>query len=186
MQIARPVGLAQIGLADQPAAHFRAFPLEVSMPIAAGTQAPNFTLFHAKGETTTLSDLRGQKVVIAFFPAAFTGNCQKELCSFQDQLAAFNDIGAKVLGISVDGLFANLAFASQNNIQFPILSDYGRDAVRAYDVALDDFAGMEGYTASHRAVFVIDAKGKVAWSWQGANPGVLPNYDDVSAAVAAA
>lgn len=156
------------------------------MALAAGNPAPNFTLFAGKGETVTLSELRGQKVVLAFFPAAFTGVCQKELCTFQDQLAQFNGMNATVLGIAVDGLFSLLAFKSQNDIAFPLLSDHDRSTVRAYDVALDDFAGIEGYTASHRAVFVVDAEGQIAWAWQGANPGVEPDYDAVAAAVAAA
>ncbi|TNE92617.1 MAG: redoxin domain-containing protein [Deltaproteobacteria bacterium] len=156
------------------------------MALAAGTAAPDFTLFQSKGETVTLSELRGNKVVLVFFPAAFTGLCQEELCSFQDALAQFNDMNAKVLGISVDGLFTVMAFKSQNGLEFPVLTDYSRSTVRAYDVALDNFAGMEGYTASQRAVFVIDAEGTIAWSWQGANPGVLPDYDAVAAAVAAA
>lgn len=156
------------------------------MALEAGNPAPDFTLFHAKGETITLSELRGQKVVLAFFPAAFTGICQKEMCTFQDQLAQFNDMNATVLGIAVDGLFSLLAFKNQNDIAFPLLSDFDRSTVRAYGVALDNFAGMEGYTASHRAVFVVDAKGQIAWAWQGANPGVEPDYAAVAAAVAAA
>jgi peroxiredoxin len=156
------------------------------MAITPGNPAPDFTLFHAKGETLTLSDFRGQNVVLAFFPAAFTGNCEKEMCSLQDALAQFNALGSKVLGISVDGLFTNLAFASQNALEFPLLTDYSRSTVRAYDVALDNFAGMPGYTSAQRAVVVVNAEGIVAWSWQGENPGVLPDIAEVQAAVKAA
>ncbi|MCO4746517.1 MAG: peroxiredoxin [Proteobacteria bacterium] len=156
------------------------------MAIAPGNPAPDFTLFHAKGETLTLSDFRGQTVVLAFFPAAFTGKCEEELCSLQDALAEFNELGSKVLGISVDGLFTNLAFASQNALSFPLLTDYTRSTVRAYDVAYDNFVGMPGYTSAQRAVVIVNADGIVAWSWQGANPGVLPDIEEVKAAVNAA
>lgn len=147
-------------------------------------QAPDFTLHRTKTETVTLSSLRGQKVVLAFFPAAFTGVCEKELCTFRDSLADLNDLNATVLGISVDGPFANIAFADKNDLNFPILSDYGREVTRAYDVAMDDFAGLTGYTVSKRAVFVVDEAGNVSYKWIGPHPGVEPSYDEVKAALA--
>ena len=148
-----------------------------------GKTAPDFSLLNTNREAVSLSGLRGGKVVLAFFPAAFTGVCEKEVCAFQDALASFNDVGATVLGISVDGPFANAAFAAKNNINFPILSDYGRDAVNAYGIGIDNFAGMNGYTAANRCVFVIDEAGVVTYEWTAPNPGVEPNYDEVKAAV---
>ncbi len=148
-----------------------------------GQTAPDFTLFNHEKKPVTLSDLRGKKVVLAFFPAAFTGVCTKELCTFRDSMAAMNDLNATVLGISVDAPFSNAAFAKQNELNFPLLSDYARGAVRAYGVALDNFAGMEGYTASQRAVFVVDEAGKVVYEWIAPNPGVEPDYDAVKAAL---
>ena len=93
-------------------------------------------------------------------------------------------LGATVFGVSVDAPFANAAFASKNGLNFDILSDYARAAVRAYDVAHDDFAGMTGYTAAKRSVFVIDGEGTIRYRWVAPNPGVEPNYDEVKAAVA--
>ncbi len=151
-----------------------------------GNPAPDFTLPNTAREAVTLSGLRGKKVVLAFFPAAFTGVCKKELCTFQSSLADFGDLGAEVLGISVDAPFSNGAFAAANGVNFPILSDYGRSATSAYGVAVEDFAGMSGYTASQRSVFVVDTAGNVAWAWIAPNPGVEPTYDDVRAAVEAA
>lgn len=153
--------------------------------LEVNAQAPDFTLPSHKREMVSLSSFRSQKVVLAFFPAAFTGVCQKELCTFRDSLADLNKVDATVLGISVDAPFSNAAFAEKNGLNFPILSDYKRDVVRAYDVALDDFAGMPGYTAAKRAVFVIDREGRVAYAWVGPNPGVEPNYDEVKQAVMA-
>jgi glutaredoxin-dependent peroxiredoxin len=148
------------------------------------SQAPDFTLHHSKTDAVTLSDLRGQKVVLAFFPAAFTGVCEKELCTFRDSLADLNALNATVLGICVDGPFANMAFAAKNDLNFPILSDYSREVTRAYDVALDDFAGLAGYTVSKRAVFIVDEEGTVSYEWIGAHPGLEPNYAEVQAALA--
>ncbi len=148
-----------------------------------GQQAPHFTLFdHSKTEVS-LSSLQGQKVVLAFFPAAFTGVCQKELCTFQSNLAQLNEANGIVLGVSVDGPFSNAAFAKANNLEFQLLSDYSRSTVEAYGIALNNFAGMEGYTASQRAVFVIDEAGTVIYEWVAENPGIEPDYDAVKNAL---
>ena len=129
-----------------------------------GQAAPDFTLFSHKREKVSLSDLtaRGQ-VVLAFYPAAFTGVCEKEMCTFRDSLMALSGLNASVVGISVDAPFANAAFAAKNGLEFPLLSDYDRGTVRAYGVALDNFAGMPGYTAAQRAVFIVGKDGKVSY-----------------------
>ena len=154
--------------------------------LQASEKAPSFTLLDGARKPVSLSDFAGKTVVLAFFPAAFTGVCTKELCTFRDSLAAFNDVGASVLGICVDAPFSNAAFAEKNGLNFPILSDYDRKAVRAFGIAHDDFAGMVGYTAAKRSVFVVDGSGNIRYSWVAPNPGVEPNYDEVKAAVAAA
>lgn len=149
-----------------------------------GQPAPAFTLFGTDRKPVSLADFRGKKVVVAFFPAAFTGVCTKELCTFRDSMASFNGMNATVLGIAADSPFANGAFAEKNGLNFPVLSDYSREAIRAYGIALDNFAGMPGYTASQRAVYVVDEAGVVTWEWVGPNPGVEPPYDDIKAALA--
>jgi glutaredoxin-dependent peroxiredoxin len=148
-----------------------------------GTTAPNFTLPNHKKEQVSLEGLRGKKVVLAFFPAAFTKVCEKELCTFRDSLANFNNTNATVLGISVDAPFSNAAFVEKNNLNFPVLSDYARTAVNAYGIAHNDFAGLTGYTASKRAVFVVDTTGKVSYEWVAESPGNEPDYAAVKAAV---
>ncbi len=147
--------------------------------IEVGTKAPHFNLHKSKTDTVNLEDLRGKNVVLAFFPAAFTGVCEKELCTFRDSHAALNKMNAEVYGISVDGPFANAAFAAKNELNFPLLSDYARAAVTAYGVNHDDFAGLTGYTAAKRSVFVIDKEGMIRYAWIAPNPGVEPNYDEV-------
>lgn len=149
-----------------------------------GQTAPEFKLLDTARQPVSLESLRGSKVVVAFFPAAFTGVCEKELCTFRDSLAELNGLNAKVVGISVDAPFSNAAFAAKNNLSFPLLSDYARNAVDAYGVALNDFAGMPGYTAAKRAVFVVNEDGKVIYEWVGPNPGVEPDYAAVKAALA--
>jgi len=144
-----------------------------------GQKAPDFTLFDSGKQETKLSDSKGKNVVLAFYPGAFTGVCTTEMCTFRDRFDSFNSSNAQVFGISVDGIFAQKAFSDANNLNFPLLSDYNREVVTAYGVALPNFAGMDGYTASQRAVFVIDKEGVIKFKWIGENPGVEPDYDEV-------
>ncbi len=145
-----------------------------------GEKAPVFTLTDTEKKPRSLSEFTGKKIVLAFFPGAFTGVCTKEMCTFRDSMAKLNSLNAQVVGISVDSPFANKAFAAQNNIQFPILSDFDRQVVKKYGIELKDFAGLKGYTAAKRSVFVIDNAGVVRYSWITDNPGVEPNYDEVT------
>jgi len=147
-----------------------------------GQTAPDFTLLDTGREAVTLSDLRGNKVVLAFFPGAFTGVCTQEMCTFRDTLSQFNDLGATVLGICVDSPFANGEFSSKNDLNFKILSDYSRSTTKAYGIPFDNFAGMAGYIAANRAVFVLDETGTVTYEWVAPNLGTEPNYDEVKAA----
>ena len=149
------------------------------MAAEVGQQAPAFTLYDSGKQETKLSDSKGKTVVLAFYPGAFTGVCTTEMCTFRDRFDAFNSMNAQVYGISVDGIFAQKAFSDANNLNFPLLSDYNREVVTAYGVALPNFAGMDGYTASQRAVFVIDKDGVIQFKWVGENPGVEPDYDEV-------
>ncbi len=150
-----------------------------------GAKAPNFSLLNTKREAVSLESMKGKNVVVAFFPAAFTGVCEKELCTFRDSMAKFNDLNANVVGICVDAPFSNAAFAERNNLNFDVLSDYQREAVKAYGVAHDDFANMPGYTAAKRSVFVVNGDGNVAFSWVADNPGQEPDYAAVTSAVEA-
>ena len=152
--------------------------------VSAGDQAPDFNLRSTDGEMVSLSDQSGSNVVLAFFPAAFTGVCQTEMCTFRDSLAAFNDMNAKVFGISVDPPFSQAEFSSQNDLTFPLLSDFGGATVDAYGVGLPNLAGIEGYNVAQRSVFVVDGDGNVRWSWVSDSPLNEPSYDDVKAAVA--
>jgi glutaredoxin-dependent peroxiredoxin len=155
------------------------------MALAIGTKAPDFTLEDPSRNKVTLSSFAGKKVVLCFFPAAFTGVCTAEMCSFQGAIQRLNSANAQVLGVSADTVFANGAFASANNLTFPLLSDYKLETVKAYDVLFENFAGIEGLTRSERAVFVIDANGVIQHVFVTENPGVEPNYDEVLSAVEA-
>ena len=153
------------------------------MALSKGSKAPEFTLFDTEKKQRSLSDFRNKNVVLAFYPGAFTGVCTKEMCTFRDTMSNFNDLQAQVVGISVDAPFANKAFAGQNNLQFPLLSDYTREVSKQYGGLQDDFAGLKGYSVSKRAVFIIGTDGMVKYIWVSENPGVEPEYDAIAAAL---
>ena len=150
------------------------------MAITIGDKAPNFTLADTEKRERTLGEFLGKKTVVAFFPGAFTGVCTKEMCHFRDSLAQFNSLNAQVVGISVDAPFANKAFAAANNLNFPLLSDYGRSISKAYGGVHDNFSGLNGYSASKRAVYVLDSSGVIRYAWVSENPGVEPPYEEIS------
>jgi peroxiredoxin len=153
--------------------------------IKTGDKAPEVAVFTKPGEAKTLRELQGDKVgVVLFFPLAFSGVCTKEMCAVADDFAAWNDVGASVVAISVDSPFTNVKFAESTNAAFPIASDFNRAATRAFGVEREDLLGMRG--VSERAAFVIDREGVVQYAWVGENPGVFPPLDEIRAAVAAA
>jgi peroxiredoxin len=153
------------------------------MAINIGKKAPEFTLFDTKKKSRSLAEFRGKNLVLAFYPGAFTGVCTKEMCTFRDTMTKFNELNAQVVGISVDAPFANKAFASQNNLQFPLLSDYSREVCKKYGGVHEDFAGLKGYSASKRAVYIVDAQGNIKYVWVSENPGIEPDYDAISTAL---
>jgi glutaredoxin-dependent peroxiredoxin len=148
--------------------------------VDVGQKAPDVELVDTDKKQVKISDYRGKPTVLLFYPGAFTGVCTKEMCSFRDSLAKYNQLGVNVVGISVDGPFSNKGFKDANGINFPLLSDYGREAVKAYGVTLENFAGLKGYTASRRAVFVLDKDQNVRFKWIGENPGIEPEYNTVA------
>lgn len=147
-----------------------------------GSEAPDFTLLEAPGKTVTLSDeLQKGPVVLVFYPADFTSVCQEELCRFRDVVADYNNMGANVLGISVDGIFSHKAFKEANNIEYPLLSDWEKTAINAYDIVHEDFVGMKG--VAKRSVFVIDTDRTIVYAWVSEDLGKLPPFDEVNMAV---
>ena len=153
------------------------------MAAEAGQVAPEFSLYDTERTKRSLSEFKGKNVVLAFVPGAFTGTCTTEMCDLRDQMSQFNSMNAEVLGISVDPPFSQKAWADANNLNFTILSDFNREATKAYDVAWNNMAGLEGYTAANRAVFVVDKEGVVRYKWLAPSPAALPDYDEIRQAL---
>ncbi len=155
------------------------------MSADVGSKAPEFTLPNQDRQPVALRDeVAKSNVVLAFFPAAFSSVCTKELCTFRDQLGPLNHLAkAQVFGISVDTPFSLKAFANAERLQFPLLSDFNKDVIRAYDVMNPDMIGLKGI--AKRAIFVIDREGIVRYREILDDARNEPSYDKLNGALAA-
>jgi len=135
------------------------------MPLpAVGSQAPDFTLASTSGTNVTLSELKGKKVLLAFFPLAFTGTCTKEMCAFTEDYRQFQSADTVVLPISVDSVPTLKEFRAKEKIGVDLLSDFKREVSRKYGTLLED------KFFSNRAYIVIDRQGIVRWAFAEETP----------------
>lgn len=146
------------------------------MSIQKGQQAPDFALFNTEKQKVSLSEQKGKNVVILFFPLAFTGVCTAELCNVRDNIGIYNNTNAQVFGVSVDSLFVLDKFRTEQNLNFPLLSDFNKDAAKAYGVLYETFPAFEMAGVSKRAAFVVDKAGVVQYAEVCATPGDLPDF----------
>ena len=152
------------------------------MAVEVGSTAPDFTLTNQERQSVTLSAQRGRPVVLAFFPAAFSSVCTKELCTFRDSMAKLGSAKAQVYGISVDTFFALKAFHDHEKLSFPLLSDFNKQVIRDYGVFNEDMIGLKGI--AKRAVFVIDKDGIVRHKEVLDDARNEPDYERVFATLA--
>jgi len=153
------------------------------MALQIGDKAPSFQLFNTGKQSIFLDDYRGKNVVILFFPLAFTGVCTAELCSLRDDIASYKNLEAHVVGISVDSLFTLEKFRTEQNLNFPLLSDFNKETATAYGAIYEEFAfGMKG--VAKRSAFVVDGNGIIQYAEVLASAGDLPNFEAIKATLA--
>lgn len=150
--------------------------------IDIGDEAPDFTVPKAGGDTYndieefTLSDaVDDGPTVLAFYPAAFTSGCTTEMCAFRDSMGLFNELDAQVYGVSVDLPFSQNIWIQEENLNFPMLSDWNHTVIRQYDVVLDNIYEM--IEVAERSIFVIDTEGDVTYRWIRQNEN--PDFEDL-------
>ena len=148
------------------------------MILSIGTSAPLFTLKQKTGtglQDVSLAEVLGKKnIVLLFFPFVFTGVCTDELCSVSQDLQAYADLDAAVFAISVDSPFAQEAWAKQNTITVPLLSDFNKKVSQAYSVYYEDFLGFQG--VAKRAAFIINKEGIIAYAFSSEDAKQLPDF----------
>lgn len=146
---------------------------------AVGSAAPDFTLPSTSGAPVTLSMLRGQHVLLAFFPLAFTGVCTAEMCDFSADFDAFKGKDTVVLPISVDSVPTLNVFKKQERLQVDLLSDFKREVSRQYGTLLEE------HFFSNRAYVLIDKAGIVRWTFAEKTPGEKRGNAELLAQIAA-
>ena len=149
------------------------------MHIQPGQQAPDFSLFDSDKNKVSSTDMLGRNVVVLFFPFAFTGTCTTELCNVRDNIALYNNTHAQVFGISVDSLFTLAKYKTDQNLNFPLLSDFNKEVSKAFGVLYETFPAFELQGVSKRASFVIDREGVVRYSEVCPSPGDLPDFNAI-------
>ena len=149
------------------------------MTLQEGQAAPAFTLFSSDLKEVSLADFAGKKVIIHFFPMAFTGTCTEQLCTMRDNFGFYEGLNAQVLGISVDSPFTLAKFKEENKYQFPLLSDFNKTASPAYGAFYDEFVfGLKG--VSKRAAFVLDEEHNVIYAEVLESAGDLPDFNAIA------
>lgn len=149
------------------------------MALAKGAEAPDVELPEgAPDNMVSLSDFEGeQPVVLLFFPMAFTGVCTDEMCMVSQNINEYDELNAEVFGVSVNSPFTQNEWKEQEDITIPLLSDFNRTAINAFDVKRDELLGLE--EVADRSAFVIDRDGVIQYSWQTDDPTVLPDFDEI-------
>ncbi|MEC8320870.1 MAG: redoxin domain-containing protein [Planctomycetota bacterium] len=153
------------------------------MAVSTGDLAPSISLAEAPGQTVDV-DWSAGPTVILFFPLAFSGVCQEEFCTVRDDWDAWTGLGAKVYGISIDSCFVVAKFRELESLPFPLLSDFNKTTCAEWGTLLEDLMGQKG--VSTRAAFVVDTDGKVVHAAIQENPGELPDFAAIKAAVSSA
>jgi peroxiredoxin len=158
------------------------FVKKITMSVQTGQPAPQFTLISSDKKEVSLSDFKGKKVVLHFFPMAFTGVCTTQLCTMRDNFGYYDGLDAQVLAISVDSPFTLAKFKEENNYQFPLLSDFNKTVSPAYGAWYEEFVlGLKG--VSKRAAFVIDEQQRVIYAQVLDVAADLPDFKAIAEAV---
>ena len=145
------------------------------MKIRIGNIAPDFTLYDSDKNKITLSEQRGQNVLLLFFPLAFTSTCTAELCSVRDNISFYNNANAKVFGISVDALHSLAKYKLEQKLNFTLLSDFNKNVSADYGCLYELFSyNMKG--VSKRSAFIIDKIGTIQYAEILENAGEQPDF----------
>jgi peroxiredoxin len=148
------------------------------MPLQPGSPAPQFTLKSSGLTDISLADYKGKKVILHFFPLAFTGVCTAQLCTMRDNFGYYEGLDAVILGISVDSPFSLAKFKEENGYQFELLSDFNKEVSAAYNALYDSLYGMNG--VSKRAAFVIDEEQNIIHAEVLESAADLPDFTAIN------
>jgi len=154
------------------------------MVLRLGQRVPDFALFDSEKKERKLVEFTQKgKTLLLFFPFAFSGVCDKEMCVFRDGAARFSAVNTQIVGISVDSVFALKIFAQTYNLQFPLLSDFNKKVSRAYGLLQETWVAFGYRGVARRSALVLDGKGILRYKWATDVPSNEPPYEEVLAAL---
>src|ERR1700744_2967455 len=148
------------------------------MVLTIGQPAPPFTLSSTELKSVSLADFKGKKVIIHFFPLAFTGGCTAQLCTMRDNFGYYDGLNAVIFGISVDSPFTLAKFKEENNYQFELLSDFNKEVSTACGAIYDTFFGMKGI--AKRSAFVVDEEQNIIYAEVLEDANNLPDFNAIA------
>ncbi len=150
------------------------------MKLNIGDKAPAFSTFDSDKQPLNSEELIGQKILLLFFPAAFTSTCTKELCAMRDDIARYNKLKVKIIGISTDSVYVLKKYKEDQQLNFTLASDYNKDISTAFGSLYETFNfGMKG--VSKRSAFVIDENGIVQYAEVLDNASLVPDFAAINA-----
>jgi peroxiredoxin len=153
------------------------------MSLPVGSIAPSFKLPCKPGEEVDVgASLGREKVVILFFPLAYSSVCTEEMCHLRDHWSEWGSLGCKIFGVSIDSPFVTDKFRADLGVPFPILSDFNKTASASYDALHADLMGLKGVTK--RAAYVVGSDGKITYAWEAEIPKTQVDFNAIKAAVA--
>ncbi|MEJ7625273.1 MAG: redoxin domain-containing protein [Ferruginibacter sp.] len=150
------------------------------MTIKKGEKAPAFSLYDSDKKKVTLSDYTGKKkILLLFFPLAFTSVCTKELCKIRDDKSKYNNAEVETFGISVDSVYTLAKFKEEQNLNYTLLSDFNKQASKEYETIYPSFGNMDMYGVSKRSAFIIDKEGIIQYAEVLENASEVPDFSAI-------
>ncbi len=148
------------------------------MSLQIGDNAPNFKLFSSELKEVSLADYKGKKLIMHFFPLAFTGTCTTQLCTMRDSFGYYEGMNTAIIGISIDSPFTLAKYKEVESYQFPLLSDFNKEASQSYGAFYEEFVyNLKG--VAKRAAFVLNEESKIIYAEVLENAGDLPNFQAI-------
>lgn len=153
----------------------------MSVVLRIGHRVPEFALPDSENRERKLSEFtKNGSVVLAFFPFAFSGVCDREMCAFRDDMVGLQGLQTAMVGISVDSVFTLKVFRETYNLGFPLLSDFNKKVIRLFGVLQDPWVGFGYRGVAKRSVFVVDRRSILRYKWVTDVPSQEPPYDQVT------
>jgi peroxiredoxin len=151
------------------------------MSLKVDTTIPSFSITDTDKHAITEHNLKGKTTLLLFFPLAFTSTCTKELCSVRDDLARYNNLNVRVIGISTDSFFSLAKYKEEQHLNFTLASDYNKDMAAAFGCLYDNFYGMHG--VAKRAAFIVDGSLKVCYVEVLENASDIPDFNAINSII---